>query len=87
MKADVPADILTKHFRNITLEHYSGPQVSPPIQSTITPCNMAITTMITFHLVGKLLVVEVYGLIFQEYGAPAHSGSIIHAALDELFPG
>jgi hypothetical protein len=48
---------------------------------------MAITTMIALHLVGKLLVAEVYGLIFQEYGAPAHFGSIIHTALYEQFPG
>jgi hypothetical protein len=48
---------------------------------------MAIATMITLQLVGKLLVAEVYGLIVQEYGAPAHFGSIIHTALDERFPG
>jgi hypothetical protein len=32
------------------------------------------------------IVAEVDGLIFQQDGAPAHSGAIVHTAMDERFP-
>jgi hypothetical protein len=36
---------------------------------------------------GKLRVTEVDGLIFQQDGAPAHFGAIVHTALAKRFPG
>lgn len=32
-----------------------------------------------------LLVVEVYGIIFQQDGAPPHFGAIVYAAMGEQF--